>query len=266
MNELIYFSHIPKAAGSTFSSILRQNYRSQYCTINHGFYEGFISQECLDWQLKENFYKAIGGHRISFDVPYGSNEFDVRCIAFIRNPAERLYSEYRYLKKLGTSQAVISSKSFLDFVTRVARDDNLSWYSNTQSKYQTLDPRFFNELVETNRLLLFPVDRFNDSLLVLKRLINGLRNISYVSSNVNYSYPPNTDTTKILAGIPPSLIDKDLELYFIANEILDRLLAEFTPCRAERVRFKLNCILKRPINLTRSALVAASNRIDSLNI
>lgn len=266
MDKLIYFSHIPKAAGSTFSSILRQNYRGYYCSLTHGFYDEFISRERLDWQLRDNRYKAIGGHRISFDVPYDSSDFDVRCIAFIRNPAERLYSEYQYIKKLGIKNLINKCKTFMDFINEIDGSDQHSWYSNTQFKYQTLDPKVFNVLVETGKLLLFPVDRFDDSLFVLRRLFCGLRNISYVSSNVNNSYSLDTRKLQDFSEISPHLIEKDLELYSVANKTLDRLLITFMPGQAERIKFKLACKLKRPINLVSAALVAASNRINSFSI
>ena len=61
MNKLIYFSHIPKVAGTTFSSILRRNFGDKYLEATHGFYEGFIPRRNLEMQLLNNFYAAIGG-------------------------------------------------------------------------------------------------------------------------------------------------------------------------------------------------------------
>jgi len=263
MNKLIYFSHIPKAAGLTFSSILRQNYKSKYCYFTHGFYEDFISRKCLDLQLRDNYFKAIGGHRVSFDVPYDSGFFDVYCIAYIRKPDERLYSEYHYLRKIGFTDKIYGCHTFKDFINEVDSHDRNGWYSNTQSNYQTLDPKVFDVLVESNKLLLFPVDRFDESLFVLRRLFSGLRNISFVSSNVNKSFSLETRKSDDLSIIPSYLIEKDLELYSTSNKTLDRLLSMYIPGQVERLKFKMACKLKLPMNFASSALVSLSNQIDS---
>ncbi len=152
--------------------------------------------------MRDIHFTAIGGHRVSFDVPYDLSFLDVYCIAYIRKTDERLYSEYNFLRKISLTEQINDCPTFIEFINIVDSHDRNGWYSNTQFNYQTLNPNVFDALVESNKLLLFPVDGFDESIFVLRRLFSGIRNISIVSSNINNSFSVETRKLNDLSIIP----------------------------------------------------------------
>jgi hypothetical protein len=97
---VLAFIHIPKTAGSTISTILRNSYCTRHCDIRLGddFREPVLSSLVLrrirwvHWRLG-----SIAGHGV---VPHSDLQVaypNIRFYTFLRDPLHRCASEYQYL-------------------------------------------------------------------------------------------------------------------------------------------------------------------------
>jgi hypothetical protein len=245
---------------------LEQNFRSKYIKITHGFFEGLIAKENLEWHLNNsNSIKAIGGHRISFDVPYGHKSFDVRCIAYVRDPIERFVSEYHYVRKLKLSGIASDSRGLEDFLDKLEDCPKDNWYINTQSKFQTLPEPKFQELVKARSLLVLPTEKFNQSLILIKSIIPELKNISYICKNINHNKPKlvSDDLRERIADLNMH----DITLYNSSLKLFDELRNDFEGDieSAERRLKRGSNIRKIILSPVYSTLKSLSSRVNSIN-
>jgi hypothetical protein len=100
----VIFLHIPKTAGTSFARIIENNYsKSEFYLATAGNVESrqYIMNSLNSFlklpKREQDKIKIIKGH-----FPYGLHEkmnwSDYKYVSFIRNPVERLFSEYYYIK------------------------------------------------------------------------------------------------------------------------------------------------------------------------
>ncbi|NJM99225.1 MAG: hypothetical protein HC800_20660 [Phormidesmis sp. RL_2_1] len=81
---------------------MHRNLKQGYQRFPHHLYEGPVPAFNLKLYIEESSSRlGIGGHRLSLDLPFADVEAcDLTAISFVRNPIERLRSEFFYLKQL----------------------------------------------------------------------------------------------------------------------------------------------------------------------
>lgn len=98
MENILVFSHIPKAAGSTITHHLRCFYGINHCRAHT---ENPVYTR-RDFFKDLKFYpriKAISGHRVQAHVDFGEHENYMQWITVLREPISRFISQYKWWVK-----------------------------------------------------------------------------------------------------------------------------------------------------------------------
>lgn len=91
-NILWIFLHLPKSGGSTFTEHLTKNINPEE-TLSEGDYSSNKNLKKII-QIKREKIRFIIGHKYFYDIHKFFPEKEPRYITFIRDPAERLVSQY----------------------------------------------------------------------------------------------------------------------------------------------------------------------------
>lgn len=218
------FLHIPKTAGSSVRTLIQQNYPAE-ATI------GFSGEPGpLDWYrrsprtFKEKF-QLVHGH-----FPHGMHEgvTDYTYFTFLRNPIDRHFSDYFFLKRYEghpMQEALASGRITLqdwatihermpmyrDMSTRIVSGEadvrDPDRMSLERSKY----------LLATDFAFVGLAERFDESVLILARRL-GWSSVFYLSKNVSANRTPIADDLRAAAA---SGFSRDLELYAFGRELFE---------------------------------------------
>jgi hypothetical protein len=133
-NKLLYFLHIPKTAGTSFTDFIK----SQFAPFesNSSTYIEHLIKTPPEEVAK---YKLIAGHFL-----YNVDDFVKRELVYItmlRDPVQRTISHFAQIRRSPGHRGydVIKSQSLLEFV----RDPQAQLYANLQTRYIGLDTNFF---------------------------------------------------------------------------------------------------------------------------
>ena len=131
-NDVLYYLHIHKTAGTSFADILRANFKPDETSFSV-FIQDFLK---LPPERIANL-KAFSGHyfyNIQFLIPH-----PLVYITMLRDPIERTISMYAQIQRMPTHYAyeIVKSQSLLEFATD-PRTQPL--YVNSQMRYIAADP------------------------------------------------------------------------------------------------------------------------------
>ena len=193
MSSPLLFLHIPKTAGTTLNSILDANFDSGSVLDIYTDEQHQAVRDLTYSRLAE--YDLIRGHIFVQDY---DDIFDgpvpMRVFTFLRDPVERVISEYFFLKRWPRSHLYRylneNKVTLVDYVTRDTgvlrrRGTNNMTNSLSGTKCRSLGERFqmaWHHLSE--RFAFFGIlERFDESLLMLAKTV-GLNETFYERQNV----------------------------------------------------------------------------------
>lgn len=178
-SSILAFMHVPKAAGSTVATILRQSFRTRHCDVRCG--NAFRGQPVLtsttlsriQWIYRNLI--SIQGHGVVPNPDLCSGQFNLQFYVFLRDPIVRCASEYQYrVVKGGMDRPFdewIESSIAQNRMTKM-----LAGECDAAAALSQLQSRFG---------MIGLVERFDESLLLLKRWMNhDALDIRYRSKNV----------------------------------------------------------------------------------
>ncbi|NJO46154.1 MAG: sulfotransferase family 2 domain-containing protein [Oscillatoriales cyanobacterium RM2_1_1] len=259
MNRIFFcFIHIPKCGGVTFNEILKRNFRNSYLRLPHELYEGSLPRFNLQLYISESIErKGIGGHRMSLDLPFIElNNVDLKAICFVRNPIDRIRSEFFYIKKLPgkiSQNTLIHNHncypSYLKHLLENPEDRKVTENYQTRYLFGELPTNFIflEKLISSGQLLLFPLEQFDLACLFLERCFpDDFKDTSYVKRNVNKI--EKYSNYQALEEELESKLVKDKKLYEIARQQFDNLISEgFSDWQLRKAKnnFERRCLIRR---------------------
>jgi len=141
-DDLIYFLHIPKTAGTTFIAIL-----DSYFDLN-SIYSKKVWHELLK-NIPEKFnYKLLRGH-LGFNVNAVTHKEPI-TLTILREPIERTISQYEHIRRDPTGNNWVGKNFFSskESITNIfANEDKRQVFTNVQTRYLGLD---FDVIEKTN--------------------------------------------------------------------------------------------------------------------
>jgi len=228
----ICYIHIERAGGTTFNSILRNNYPFYIVLTPWELWtneeKSFIKSNQLKLiQKLIPFLKGIGGHTIRYNENLGKilNE-DIFYITFLRNPINRFISHYYYQKyTMGIPWNIddfINERRFSNFMTkRFGLDDDLDKAISTIEKINFVGI----------------TDLFDESLIILKNLLNSKFDIFYEKKNTYFqlNHKKESFSNQVMSNIL-EVNEKDLILYKYALEKFKKKVFSYGDDFGEKLR------------------------------
>ena len=179
-------------------------------------------------------------------VPFGLHEYlpqPADYIAMVRNPVDRVISEYFFLIRTKDHPAhpAVKDLSFYDYVTKGVL---ASQVKNTQtriiagagggfklSSYEKPLSRRTLQIAKANiqqhYILVGLVERFDETLLLLKRALGWrMRDIYYIRQNVGNNRPPENEIATCTTNIIRRSNKLDFELYEYAKQLFEKRISE----------------------------------------
>jgi hypothetical protein len=252
----LIFAHVPKAAGNTVSSLLERNFGRGFYAY-YGLWDKYIfTANDVEGMCKlYPQYKCLASHLFSLQLPWDSEDIDVRAITFVRDPVKRALSFYFFTLQQSRRFAGHQDPGPIEeFFERVFEERNDPRFFNGQmtflSRYDhdSLPLETIEQLMVNNRLFAAPVERFDDACLLLERALQELKlDLSFYSTK-----NPSEWDQKIPDGLVERLTEEnkqDIDLHRLIGRVFEMQLKKYFSSDIElenaRVDFQRRCKQKR---------------------
>ena len=189
--------HIPKTGGSTFIDMLARNFGRQ------GFGKGFCDDRGLldDYQQDARQIEKVlaaypeitcySTHRLSLDLPYHREDWDLQPLTLIREPVGRFTSHYFFHRHHTNIIPQAKEMGIGEYTDWALAHGNQPMYIGGQTRFLTgtVGPeaiRLVEEYIRTRKLLLLPLHRFDEVCVMLERSFpHRFRDCTYIITNVS---------------------------------------------------------------------------------
>lgn len=234
--RVFFFVHTPKCAGTTFRSILRRNLGPDYLEEYRLLEPRALRYRAEDLARLLTFLpklRGFSGHCISCDLPFDQPDTEVIGLVAVRDPIERILSWYSFNRNTHHYDLVEKHQDlgvYLEFLLteydfgadpwRLCQVPDLVDLAGAAGLEQ------ITELVARDRLVLFPMTRFDEMMCWLEaRWPDDFTDTTYGSRENPSRYDQSA------AGAIGKLLDRlrahpaletDLHLHELAHRELDR--------------------------------------------
>lgn len=187
--EKLLFCHIPKSAGTTMGQILDRNYGRGFYPY-YGLWDKYMfnADDIEGMCALHPHFDCIASHLFSLDIPYKSQRFDFHALSLVRDPVDRALSLYFYNFRLARENpGYVPPGNIESFFEPILKQRSDGRFFDAQWKFLThgFAPDFsmgdmMTLVRDCRRVLLAPVDRFDDLCLLLEfRYPERIRNAAY---------------------------------------------------------------------------------------
>jgi len=222
---MLVFIHINKTAGSTIRYILRSSFGTRHCEAEpwHAQWSGspFSSDDLLRLRKLYPRLESIAGHRLAGYIDLHENGTKFHYFTFMRDPVKTCASRFQY-------NIQYRKKKDLVFEEWIQKD----WTRNSQTKLIAGVPDVEKaiRIIKDKNIFVGLVERFDESMLMLKELRSKNLNISYErvntasSNNIAKELLSNEKTRQML--VEANRLDQ--ELYdFVRQELYPTYQREY---------------------------------------
>ena len=248
--------HIPKTAGSTFNSILHSNFKDKFAHENPYLSTTKYSME----EIKSMFFlypfSCYAGHVFSINkVPF----FDypkAKAISFVRDPVKKFISYYFYQRSRGYTANNHPAKKYniseyIDW-QKNETNPNILYTDNSQLDWvlgkKDAAIEELKSFINPNNYFVFPSEKFEDSLIVIEKLLPEFNLDCSFPKSINASVKDQEISDEIINKIESlDYIKKDKELHeLITSNFNTYIQSNFTEDQfiAAKKDFTLRCFNK----------------------
>jgi hypothetical protein len=253
----LIFLHVPKTAGRTFYNILiRQFSPSEILRVEHffskdpsiknqpvyQFFNPFLRKYAIDCLGKipdeqKIRIKCITQGHLAFGL---HTHFPQRVsyITFLRNPIDRVISQYYYLRRRPNNPFyyLVKGKDLKEYIKNEEISDQVSNVQvrflcgedgiPKQGKLSEEDLKLAKERLKKYFAFVGITEKFDESLICLKRIF-GWGNVFYYKSNISKDRPSLEEIPKDTIQIIQKKNELDTQLYKFAEQILENLVYNY---------------------------------------
>lgn len=227
-NETIVFYHLPKTAGTTLDTIIRQNYRNSEVVTQSIDTHAFLA-EFKEWPLaKRQQIRLLHGH-----FPFGIHDLlpqPTRYFAILRDPIERTISYYyhakrdphHYLYEL-INKDKMSLKTLIESGSALMMNDGqtrlLSAVFGNAPVGGISDEMLATAVSNLQQMTVVGLTEQFDATLILLQQAFGWQNIYYTRSNIGTNRQAATEIDQDTLATITNYNQQDLHLYHKAQAL-----------------------------------------------
>jgi hypothetical protein len=243
---MIAFVHVAKTAGTSLKSLFQSAFGERHCdTVDlkvatpeekrdgRVFIEKYTPDDVRNFLDLAPRTRCMGGHHLALWSNVEEVVPDVTYLLFLRDPIKRGASHFQYTLQRQDMTPYFGRKL-------LTWEDWIDWEVPRNHQVKMLSPHIETneaiELLEKKRVFVGLMERFDESLLLFKRLFRPDLNIAYLRKNI----APEKSIAQEVLGNPrkveqlEEMYDKEIPLYeYARDEIYPRYVQEYGPRLAE---------------------------------